>query len=753
MKILVPLFAVGLLTTAASALAQSSATGTLTGHVVEKKTGEPLVGANVVLLGTVLGTATDAEGRFEIRAVPPGSYSVQVTMVGYKAETKTGIVIRSGEATSLDLRLEETVLETPAVVVTASKRQQSAQESPVSVSVVTMTDLAQRPTFTIDPVLQYSPGVTITGSQVNIRGSTGYNRGAGSRVLLLLDGNPAMTGDAGTINWDALPTTEVERVEVVKGAGSALYGSNALGGVINVITREPGQTPETRLRVLAGSYDKPFYDQWRWTDRWLRFNGQDVSHSRRIGKLGILLSAGRKESTGYRENGQFKRWNAMGKFRYQFSTQSHGSLFINWATEDHGEVILWKVDPQTGRFSPFEVSDDALGNRIVSDKLNGHITFRGLATERLAYTLKAHYYWTGWQNHFRDNRDFSRTHKGGVEVQAEYVPHRQHTVTSGIELIYDRVRSNIFGRTSAGSPYTFDGAVYAQDEMKLAPTLLLTLGGRLDYHRVKRTFSESQWSPKAGVVYRPNGETTVRASVGRGFRAASIAEIFTTTTTGGFRVNPNLNLRAERAWSYELGWNQILGATALFDVALFQNDYWNFIDPRLDSVGTTYAYISFANLVRARIRGTELSLRTNWWKRRINAAVSYTFLDAKKLRFDPEAEIPCIGAFNQPDVTYHHTRELEYRPRHMVQASATATYRRLQLGADFRYLSRYREVKIFCRDTRVSQKVLDLRGGVELNRTISLLFRVENLLQYHYTETERNMAAPRNFTFSLSAKL
>jgi len=708
--------------------------GTLTGRVVCAKTGEPLPGVNIILLGTVLGTTTDLQGRFYLSGIPPGIYSVKVSMMGYKSKTVHKVRIIPGEVTSLDFKLEETVIQAPAVVVTATKRRQSFQDSPNSVTVITSREIEQKNTFTLDNVLRYTPGVNIAAGQVNIRGSTGYSRGAGSRVLLLIDGCPAITGDAGTINWDALPITEIKRVEVVKGAGSALYGSNALGGVINVITKEPSEVPETRMRLTYGVYDKPIYPEWgRWIgDRWLTYEGIDISHSRKIENLGLLLSVGRKRSSGYRQNGHFLRWNALTKLSYRFSPQSRLTLYCSGASEDHGEVIMWRV--KNGQPFPMEVPRESIGDEVLSQKLNAHLTFDRILSRKLAYTIKPYYYHTYWKNDFHDNRDYSKTHKLGCEVRVLYLPTQGHSLTAGVEGVYHRVKSKIFGHHR-----TYDLAWYAQDEIRVSSPLAFTLGVRYDYHRVDDLFSEEQLSPKVGLVHRPSSSTSLRASVGRGFRAASVAEIFTNTLVSGFRVVPNLNIRAESAWSYEVGWNQVLGSYLWMDMALFNNDYWNMIDPEVVSADT----LRLANLIRARIRGFEIELRGNWWDRRLVGNLGYTYIDAKDLTSD---------------------QVLEYRPRHLLTSSLTLNYRLslnynnyhlgadLQFGVDFRYVSRLERVKVFKMDERVPQYVVDLRA-VSAFKTFALAVKVDNLLQYYYTEVERNLAPPRSYTLTLTARL
>ena len=120
-------------------------------------------------------------------------------------------------------------------------------------------EIRQRNSTSLDDALRYVRGVNMTGTQVNIRGSSGYSLGAGSRVLMLLDGIPFFAGDTGELNFEAIPMGQVDRIEVVKGASSALYGSNALGGVINIITKPIPETPETIVRTYGGMYNRPTY--------------------------------------------------------------------------------------------------------------------------------------------------------------------------------------------------------------------------------------------------------------------------------------------------------------------------------------------------------------------------------------------------------------------------------------------------------------------------------------------------------------
>ena len=675
-----------------------------------------------------------SNGNFYLNRLPVGNYTLMTSIIGYETKEIQNVQILAGKTITLSIRLKQIAIEAPAIIVTASKKQQTIQDSPVSVAVVSEKEIRQRNSTDLQDVMAFVPGVYLVNNQLNIRGSTGYSQGAGSRVLVLLDGVPFITGDSGTINWDAIPTTEVERIEVIKSAGSALYGSNALGGVVNIITKDPGPIPQTQVRTSWGFFDRPYYPEWRWTNRLLQFNSIDVSHSQTIRKLGVLLSAGRKTSTGYKQNGEYTRWNAFGKLHYRYSPETHFILLTDLAYENHGEAFLWR-GPATNR--PYEISPDAIGDKIHSGKYIFHLTYKTMLRRNMAFISKSSLYMTSWKDYFHDNRDYSRTKKWGQEFIFEYQPFKRHSLTFGTEEIYRRTHSSIFG-----NPYTFDTGVYAQDEITWPFHIKTTLGARFDYHRVKDIFSESQLSPKFGLVWQPFPGTAFRTSLGKGFRAASISEIFTHTLVSGFQVVPNLNLRAESARAFEIGWNQFWGQIANFDIAYFRTTYRNMIQPEL----VTYIPPAFqlANLVEARIQGVDFGSKVALIPQHLRLELNYTYLDAERLgKIEP---VVCLD-----DFAHIPSRSLPYRPKHIFSGTIATDYWGWQLAVDYRYLSRYEEVSVYCKDARVPVRVWTARLDKTV-RGVSLSLKVNNLTQYYYTEFERNMSPPRNFTLTARRK-
>lgn len=693
---------------------QKPGTGILKGTVRDSMTQEPLSQANIFIEGTVIGAVTDYEGRFILFNLLPGIYTVRVSLLGYSTCVNNDVKIRAGETTVVDINLDESVIEIAPIVVTASKREQVLQDSPVSVEVLTFRQLEKMNVYTVDQALRYVSGVDIKEGEVGIRASTGFSQGAGSRVLLLVDGNPLMAGDTETIKWDVIPINDIERIEIMKGAGSALYGSNAMGGVINIITKRPSQTPKANIKLSYGFYGEPMYAEWKWTDSAMDFNGVDVSYSRRIGKSGILSSLGRKSSDGYCQNSDFTRWNSLLKWNYAFSPQKQLTLMGIYATDEWGYFRWWKSQKEA-----LHAPKESLKDRVQSDKINMNGSYRQVVSSKLAYLFKGYYYQTYWKNIFYDNTDESRSHRSGGEFRVDYIPAARHSFTAGIEGIYNTVDSDMFDNHHAN-----DFAGFIQDGYTFQSKMKTSLGIRYDYHNVDGTLVEGEISPKFGLVYKQNEKTTLRLSAGRGFRAPSIAEMFTETNLGGIVVIPNPELKAETVWSYEVGIHHPLGERLFIDVALFQNDYQDMIE-----VEQTISAFRFANVTEARVRGCEVNVSSSLIHKLATLKGGYTYVDPRNRITD---------------------EYLPYRSRHKLILSSSTMYRRFLLDITFSYFSRVEAVhEQFAQDERVGRYTFDIKYGLELGH-FSVLGKIDNLLQYNYTDVPRRMAPIRNYTLTLN---
>ena len=671
-----------------------------------------------MLLGTELGALTDLDGHFRLTDLPTGSYAVSISMIGYTPQVRKGVLVPPGNTTQIEVHLAPTAIEMPALVVSGSKRPRDFVDVPTTVTLVDGNDLRMDNSLSLDESLDYLPGVHMVSGQVNIRGSTGFSRGTGSRVLLLIDGFPALSADNGEVKWDAIPMDQIARVEIIKGAGSALYGTGALGGIINVITRDPSSRPETRFQILAGLYSDPIYDEWLWASRRRTFEGIDISHSRQIGRLGMVVGLGQKWGNGYRENGWYKRAKGFAKLRYEFRSTASLTATLNWARDDHGVFVQWK-----DRNEPLEVPIQSQGDKTLSQKLNLNLSFYRLLSPRLGYRIKTFVYRTGFDNKL-EGGTASEAYKFGQELQLDLQPTDALSLTLGTEWLGDRVFSsdNLFGNHTGHNL-----AVYAQVETQAADWLNLSAGGRYDHYGTGGRAAERRFSPKMGLACQVSSQTRIRTSLGWGFRGPSIAEIYTSASFSGVAIVPNPNLRAERSLSYEIGLNHHFWTRATWDLAFFWSRYRDLVEARPDVAGV----VSFRNVSQGRIAGLETGIQASYGPLELTG--SYTFLDATESLDTGTVPLP-------------------YRPRHMASAGLQATVRKLTLSAQITFRSRIsRASGLFPEGNRdlIALYLADI-SAVYAFGAIDLSLKVHKTLNYNYAEVERNLGPPRRFSLGLS---
>ncbi len=707
--------------------------GSLAGKVTSQTNAEPLVGVNVLLQGTVRGTTTDARGQFRLPDIPAGKYALVFSMIGYQRQTRSNVLVEEGKETTLDVTLTETSLQTEQIVVTASKREQSLEEVPMSISVVDAAAIRNRNSLTIDDALRYVPGVNMTGTQINIRGSSGYSIGAGSRVLMLLDGVPFIAGDTGELIFEFIPVGEIDRIEVVKGASSALYGSNALGGVINVITKPITGTPETNIRTYGGVYNKPSFDQWRWSDQTRFFHGQSFGLARKFGDFGLSVFLSRHLDDGYRQNDYRRRYNLYLKARTEFSASSALTLNAGLYHQNNGFFRYWRNLDSALMTPPRQESDNLKSTRYYVSSL-----FSTAISENLLFTGKAMWSHATWsfQETISPERTESIVDDVRAEVSCRLLLGDLHTLTLGLDGNADIIGGAMFGGRRIGGL-----AVYGQDEIQLADQLTLTLGARFDVQSAGLTQKALQLNPKSALAYNPWTGTTIRASFGRGFRVPSIWEAFIAAGGGFVKGVPNPELKPERSSSYEVGFSQALGDFGTLDVAAFRSDFNNLIEPVLIVSGDSL-FVQWRNVTTARVQGFETSFKLLLFDGGLSHTLGYTYVY-------PE------------DRTKNDL--LRYRPRHLFYANALARIGLLTVGADFRYVSRFDRIDdelvatgiVPDGDERNHILVADLRIGAEFSIedvSLSTMLNVKNAFQHNYVELIGNVMPPRTFVLTLEAK-
>ncbi len=717
--------------------------GEIQGRVRDAQTGEALPGANIQVLGSSLGQSADNRGVFLIKRVPPGNYSLRASFIGYETG-RVSVQVKTDSVAFVDFALKPVAIEMSQVVVTASRRPEEIQTAAVSVSALTSDEALRRNVLRLDAALESIPGVNLVGENVNVRNSTGYTRGLGSRVLVLMDGVPVLTSDFGTMNWDMLPVTDFERVEVIKGPASALYGSFALGGVINIITRPPQPGGRFALRTSAGIYDEPFERDWRWTDRTLNFNRTDVSYSRQVGRLGFRFSVGRHESTGDRENRHFQRWNGTGKLIWTFNDKSELVMFGAYARDRRGEFV------ESQRGQPFVVPREYLPYRISLDASTFYLQYRLAANDWLEFKWRVSYVRQLTGNQYKVAGDFQPAQGPGADWQMNAQLDSSLNFTLGLEYHYDFSEQRQIGRHFA---YTV--SPYFQQIWEPGTKLRITAGLRYDHYyllpgpKEQTQFEklgkpvinplpdgkeEQYLSPQLGMSYQLFAETVIHSALGWGIRIPALGERFLQFDQP-LRFAPNPALATERSFSYELGLRQRIGTFANLEMTGFYNLYKDLIEPTIkdDFSG------ALVNIPRARIAGVEASGRFSFWHDRFSLEATATYTEPVITR---AAGTP----FKDGDL-------LSYRPRLIAYISPALNVGPFILSADYGFASRLerKQVQVYKDDQRAPKKQLDARL-IYRWQAITAQCAVRNLLQYQYAQAERNMNEVRNFAVGVQVE-
>ncbi len=685
----------------------------LRGVVSDGDTGAPVEGATVLIEGTGFRDITGTDGRFELAGVPPGAHRLLIVAGDFRNRVET-VTVAPGESTELVVTLLRPVFEVPDLVVTANRGVTRPGDAPVSVAVMSGDEIRGRNVVSLAEALPFAQGVIFNSGQMDIRGATGLARGVGSRVLMLLDGQRVLSGVGASIEFDALPVLDVERVEIVKGPHSTLYGTNALGGVVNVITKRPPREPETIVRVYYGLFDTP--SDLDFTDERLNMQGINLQHSRRFGDLGATLFVGREESDGFRQNGKLDRWRLRAKTVFPVASANPWELQVNWTREDAEEFFTWRSEDR-----PLEVDPDELGDWTRQDDLSVGITANPIVTPDLHLQIRPQIYHTRVRNFFHDNDDFHRSTRYGTDVQLTTYPGTNQTLTFGGEGAYTGVTSNFLSE----DPAVTDLAAFAQDEIVFSDRVRGSVGLRLDYHKASSAAEDVAVNPKLGVVYQPDDRVSLRASVSRGYRAPSVSEQFTSTTVFGFRVIPNLELAGESAWAAEVGATATIGDRLWLDAGAFWSEYRDLIEP--SPVQGEFFTFQFQNVAAATVRGLDAGVRFALWPDVVHLRTNYVFLDTEDSRTN---------------------RALPYRSRHNLTTTLTGWEDRVAI--DVRYRSRVAEVLAFPLDPRGDIALVDLRLSHRILGA-EVQAKVENLFQNEYVDVqERSPGQTRTFRLTVT---
>ena len=781
---------------------------TIQGKITDSSSGEPLIGVNI-LLGANSGTASDLDGDYLLQTTE-GKHTILFKFIGYK-EVQKDITLQSGQILSLNVKLQDAALELGTVVVSAGKFEQKIEETTVSMEVIKPSLIENKNTTNIQTAIEQVPGVTITDGQANIRGGSGWSYGAGTRVQVMVDDMPLISGDAGQAQWSLISIENINQVEIIKGASSALYGSSALNGVINIRTAYPASEPETKVNFHHGFYDDAKRESLNWWgSRNQRVYGADFLHKRKVGNLDLVFGGFLLEDEGYRfdEITSRKRVNFNTRYKNKKVDGLSYGLNGNFLFNETASAIIWESYDQG--FVPMDSAVTTTSGDIFH--LDPYITYiNGRNNDK--HSLRTRYMKVINDNSTKDNDN-------GQDNQSVtyYTEYQYQKSFDGWKLNWTSGLMNEVVDASAelfnGRNYRVNNAAFTQFDKKFGERLNVSAGGRYEQFslhsemgfevdgNLTEFFTTGKPVFRAGANYQIAKATYLRSSWGQGYRFPSIAELFITTNIGDIHVYANPSLKPEDGWSSEVAVRQgfQIGAFQGFlDVAAFKMIYDNMMEFSFGPWGETGTGLAGTglgfkaiNIGTTQIKGIEASI-TGQGKlgpnSTLNILAGYLYNQPTALNYlDVYAEEPYGNYYTSSSNNYNmseglygtidstgiinpegYNQILKYRHRQQIKLDAELITKNFTTGLSVRYNSFMENIDaIFATPFFATQVpgindsrelldngdlIIDYRYIKQITKDSRVSLIINNLLNREYQSRPANMMPPRTISVQWSIKV
>jgi len=533
MRLLLPCFVLmGCLNTV---LAQTSI---IQGMVKSGK--KPIVFASIAVLNSRFGTSSDSDGHYQLEKLPAGKYILMVSAMGYSPVNKN-ITIDENQVLNIDLELLEASSVINEVVVSGTMKEVSRLASPVPVEVYSPAFFRKNPSTSIFDALQNVNGVR---PQLNCNvcntGDIHINGLEGAYTMILIDGMPIVSGLSSVYGLSGIPNSLIERVEIVKGPASSLYGSEAVGGLINIITKKPENAPALVADVFSTSWGEINTD------------------------LGIKLKAGKRADI----------LTGINYFNYTNKIDHNGDNFTDVALQDRISVFQkWSFKRKENRL--FSLA----GRYNYEDRWGGDISWDRsyrAGSERYAESI----YTNRWEllgNYQLPVNEpvmlaLSLNDHAQNSVYGNTLYHARQKIAFG-QLSWDRKVNSHDLLLGTALRYTFyndnspataliNGSdkpdqvwlpgIFIQDEITLSQTHKMLLGLRYDYNSVHKHIL----TPRIAYKWNINENNVLRINAGTGFRVVSLFTEEHAALTGSREVIVNQKLEPERSYNANVNFNK-----------------------------------------------------------------------------------------------------------------------------------------------------------------------------------------------------
>lgn len=612
--------------------------------------------------GEVTGVASNSDGTYSLDLSRWAGQSVTVSCsyIGMTTLSEPFNNLAANQTYSLDWSLVESSEVLDLVVVSAGRFEQSASQVTVSIDVLPPRIVESRGTTTLETALEMNPGVTFVNGEPQIRSGSGFSYGAGSRVMILIDDLPVLSGDAGRPTWGFLPLENLEQIEIIKGASSVLYGSAALSGVINVRTRYPDARPLTRISVQHGVFSDPRSTQAKTWQGHAQQSNFRFLHSQQLGKWDLVVGGNVLGDDGFLAPENVAA-NDSARFRYQpWNVDRYGAeyrarvnanlrkresripglnygLNTNWQLGESLNTLIWQNAPDS-IYGAFQ------GAATRTNQLIGTVDpyVQYLSPGGIRHNLR-----NRWQ--YLNNDNDNEQSNGSHVLYSEYQLHMNGSrwgikglnLTTGIVNMYALSRAELYsGGSSDGNNSASNRAVYIQVDQAVGDRLHFAGGARYEYFAVNGSGAGKPVF-RLGGNYQIAEATFVRSSFGQGFRFPTIAERYIRTGLGSLQIYPNESLRPEFSWSAEMALKQGFKwgpFTGFMDLAFFRQDFEDYIEftfgqwgpdeGEIPNIGNVFGLgFMSVNTGSSRVTGGEISMtgRIQTQRLRTDIITGYTY--------------------------------------------------------------------------------------------------------------------------------
>jgi len=644
----------------------------LFGDVKSAKTQEHIPFSTIMVKGTNIGTTADGTGHYKLSNIPVGKCIIVASALGYKAEERE-VIMEKGKAVEIFFELEEDALLLDQVVVTATRTEHYLKDVPVRTEVISAKAIENKNAGNIYQALEGTPGVRVENQCQYCNFTMVRMQGLGAEhTQVLINGQPIYSGLAGVYGLQQLSTVDVDKIEVVKGAGSALYGSGAVAGAINIVTKEPDFVPSTKVDVQFGNY---------------KTNRFDLNSSLRNekGNIGLNIFAQRYSEGAIDETGpgltakEVREKDGVSDRVMTNLTNAGFGLYIN--------DIFMKNDKLAIRGK--SVFENREGGTMIDDYFRNPLTdgTENITTDR--YELSINYekkikanseinlsvaYTHHNRNATNDSylNDYMATHGDSVPDLRDMRPYlanensitstltfntriNKHSLIVGLQSFYDRLEesgmyvvvdeaSSFLGKSyrSVADKSAREFGLFIQDEWAINDKLMIVPGLRVDNHSSgeeytsdqqvfatvnfpKTSFDETAINPRLAIKYKLSEKFTLRANTGTGFRAPYGFSEDLHLCSGSPRVWKSSDLSPESSLSYNIS-ADYYGKKIRVSTNIFRTDLKNKIgftdaDATIAALGYDYQW---KNIDDAFVQGVELSIMANL-ARNLDLGVDLTY--------------------------------------------------------------------------------------------------------------------------------